>query len=205
MNPAELRKRQDEDSYLSIVSAPDRRRVFALSLRERRIVVAGADFLIGALACYIAFVALRHPHLHDLQLSDPFGLGGIWVLALVIADGYAFPIPSSRSDSAVAVIKALPLASLLTVLFFFLHPYVLTRSVMVSAVALGCLLLIAYRVTVARWLLHESLATRVILVADHPPGPEVVDALRAARFEYRVVETLVRSAMDSRFGGDFVR
>ena len=205
MNPAELRKRQDEDSYLSIVSAPTRRRVFALSLRERRIVVAGADFLIGALACYIAFVALRHPHLHDLRLSDPFVLGGIWVIALLIADGYAFQIPSSRGDSAVAVIKALPLASLLTVLFFFLHPYVLTRSVMVSAVALGCLLLIAYRVTAARWLLHESLATRVILVADHPPGPEVVDALGAARFEYRVVETLVRSAMDSRFGGDLVR
>src|SRR5439155_15685525 len=102
-----------------------------------RIVLAGADFLIGALACYIAFVALRHPHLHDLRLSDPFVLGGIWVIALLIADGYAFHIPSSRSDSAVAVIKALPLASLLTVLFFFLHPYVLTRSVMVSAVALG--------------------------------------------------------------------
>ena len=167
------------------------RRRFALSLRERRVVLAAADFLIGALACYVAFVVLRHPHLRELEFYEPLIIGAFWIVSLLVADGYAFQIPSNRTESAVAVVKAAPLAILLTVLAFFLHPYVLTRSVIVVALALGAASLIGYRVTLARLLLHESLATRVILLSDADPSAEIVAALRAARFEYRVVDTLI--------------
>ena len=167
------------------------RRRFALSLRERRVVLAAADFLIGALACYVAFVVLRHPHLRELEFYEPLIIGAFWIVSLLVADGYAFQIPSNRTESAAAVVKAAPLAILLTVLAFFLHPYVLTRSVIVVALALGAASLIGYRVTLARLLLHESLATRVILLSDADPSAEIVAALRAARFEYRVVDTLI--------------
>ena len=169
-------------------------RRFALSLRERRVLLATADFLIGALACYFAFVVVSHPHLVQLEVYDPLIIGVFWVVALLIADGYASQIPSSRAESWVAVLKASPIAALLTVLVFFLHPYVLTRPVIVLALALGAALLIVFRVTAARLLLHESLATRVILISDAEPSAEVVNALHMARFEYRVVETFSRGA-----------
>ncbi len=169
------------------------RRRFPLSVRERRSVLAVADFLIGAATCLLAFVVIRHPHLKELSFTDPLIIGGFWVVGLLIADGYAFQIPSSRDESAISVIKALPVAALLTVLVFFLHPYVLTRPVIVVSLGLGTAFIILFRLTAARLLLHESLATRVVLVSDSVPGPEIVSALRAARFEYQVVDTLVRS------------
>jgi len=181
----------DEAPGLAEAHTTSPRRRFALSLRERRVVLAAADFLIGALACYVAFVVLRHPHLRELKFYEPIIIGAFWIVSLLVADGYASQIPSNRTESAVAVVKAAPLAILLTVLAFFLHPYVLTRSVIVVALALGAASLIGFRVTLARLLLHESLATRVILLSDADPSAEIVAALRAARFEYRVVDTLI--------------
>src|SRR5438093_1520848 len=174
---------------MGTVAATRRRQ--GLSIRERRVVLAGADFLIGAVACYTAFIAIRHPHLTQLEFYDPLVVGAFWVVSLLIADGYAFQIPSSRAESGFAVIKALPVAALLTVLVFFLHPYVLTRPVIVASLGLGAAMLIAFRITAARLLLHESLATRAVLLSDTEPSAEIVNALRAARFEYRVVDTLI--------------
>jgi exopolysaccharide biosynthesis polyprenyl glycosylphosphotransferase len=192
MNAIELEQPDDASSSgLSVMALPASRRRLGLSIRERRVVLAAADFLIGALACYLAFVALRHPHLRQLEFYDPLVVGVFWVASLLIADGYAFEIPSSRSASGFAVVKAFPVAALLTVLVFFLHPYVLTRPVIVVALALGAALLILFRITAARLLLHESLATRVILLSATEPSAEIVSALRAARFEYRVVDTLI--------------
>ena len=185
---------QPEPAHAGVGTAPTSLtgRRFALSIRERRVVLATADFLIGALACYIAFFVLSHPHLIQLEFYDPLIIGAFWVVSLLIADGYASQIPSGRAESWFAVLKAFPIAALLTVLVFFLHPYVLTRPVIVLALALGAALLIVFRVTAARLLLHESLATRVILIADTAPSDEVVNGLRMARFEYRVVETYIK-------------
>jgi exopolysaccharide biosynthesis polyprenyl glycosylphosphotransferase len=97
------------------------------------------------------------------------------------------------------VIKALPIAALLAVLVFFIHPYVLTRPVMVGALATGAGLIIVMRLTLARALLHESLAMQALLVADGEPSAETVSTLHAARFEYRVVGTVVHPILD---GGD---
>ena len=190
MSALEVDQPQPGPAVLPVVSTTARRR-FALSIRERRVVLAAADLLIGAIACYVSFVVMRHPHLRDLESYDPFIVGVFWVVSLLIADGYAFQIPSSRAQSGFAVVKAFPIASLLTVLVFFLHPYVLTRPVIVTALIVGAALLIVFRLTVARLLLHESLATRVILISDAEPGGEIVNALHAARFEYGVVETIV--------------
>ena len=114
-------------------------------------------------------------------------VGASWVLALIVTDGYASQIPSNRLESAVAVIKALPITALLAVLIFFIHPYVLTRLILGGEVVIGAMLLIAVRTTIARSLLHEALATQVIVVADSELTPDAIAALRAARFEYRVV------------------
>jgi exopolysaccharide biosynthesis polyprenyl glycosylphosphotransferase len=109
----------------------------------------------------------------------------------MITDGYAFQIPSSRIESSVAVLKALPIAAVFAVLAFFLQPYVLTRPVIVYALVIGALLLILMRTTLARLLLHESLAVRAVLVSDTEPSAEIVSTLHAARFEYRVVGRLI--------------
>jgi exopolysaccharide biosynthesis polyprenyl glycosylphosphotransferase len=204
MKTIELGPSTDPTPSLAVSAAAEPRRRFALSIRERRVLLAAADFVIGALACYIAFVVVSHPHLRELEFSDPLIIGAFWVVALLIADGYASQIPTSRAESGFAVVKASPIAALLTVLVFFLHPYVLTRPVIVLALALGATLLIVFRITVARLLLHESLATRVILLSGTEPGAEIVNALRTARFEYRVVETLVRSGGDGAAEKDVV-
>jgi exopolysaccharide biosynthesis polyprenyl glycosylphosphotransferase len=193
----ELGPVEDAASKLSVTSAAAPRRRFALSIRERRVVLAVADFVIGVAACYAAFLVLRHPHLRELGLTEPLAIGAFWVIGLLTADGYASQIPSDRNESAIAVLKALPVAALLTVLVFFIHPYVLTRSVIAVALGVGAVAMVGFRVTAARLLLHESLATRVILLSDATPSPEVIAALRAARFEYRVVGTLIRDDADS--------
>jgi exopolysaccharide biosynthesis polyprenyl glycosylphosphotransferase len=153
--------------------------------------LALADFAVGAVAAYVAYVLIHRPNVHPLEFYDPLILGAIWVASLIVTDGYASQIPSKRLESAVAVVKALPIAALLTVLAFFIHPYVLTRPVIVGALLMGTALLCLMRSTLARALLHESLATQVIVVADREPSPELVAALRAARFEYRVVGTVL--------------
>jgi exopolysaccharide biosynthesis polyprenyl glycosylphosphotransferase len=169
-------------------TAPHR---IALSTRERRVAIAVIDFLIGALACYLAFVLIHHPHLRQLEFNDPFFIGAFWVVSLLAADGYAFQIPSNRMMSVFAVVKAAPIATLLAVLVFFIHPYVLTRPVIAAALLAGAAMLMAFRLTAARLLLHESFATRVIVVSDSTPSEELVRALKAARFEYRVVGSLI--------------
>ncbi len=177
---------------------PLTRRRFALSIRERRVLLAAADFGAGAIACVLAYAVLHRPSAHALETFDVLIIGAVWVLSLVITDGYAFQIPSSRAESGFAVLKALPITALFTVLLFFIHPYVLTRPVIVGAIVLGAALIIAMRITIARALLHESLALQAVLVSDTVPSAEIVSTLRAARFEYRVVGTLVRRADDER-------
>jgi exopolysaccharide biosynthesis polyprenyl glycosylphosphotransferase len=169
---------------------------FALSIRERRVILAAADFTTGALASLIAYLLIPHPNMHPLEFFDPLIVGAIWVVALLIMDGYAFQIPSNRVESGFAVVKALPVAALLLVLVFFIHPYVLTRPVIVGAFAVGGGLLILMRISLARALLHESLALQAILVSDTEPSADIVSTIHAARFEYRVVGVLVRAIED---------
>jgi len=166
---------------------------FRLSLRERRGLLAAMDFAAGALACLLAF-GLHPGHIRAVPVLEPFLFGALWVLALLAADGYGFNIPSHRPSSAIAVIKALPVALMLAVLSFFLHPYVLNRTIVVLALLIGAGALVLMRVTAARLLLHESLAVRAVLLADAEPSADTVSTLRAARFEYRVVSTLVEPA-----------
>jgi lipopolysaccharide/colanic/teichoic acid biosynthesis glycosyltransferase len=165
---------------------------FALSIRERRVLLAAADLVVAALSTIPAYVVgHKASHHTPLEPYDLLLIGAIWVLALLITDGYAFQIPSSRIESSVAVLKALPIAAVFAVLAFFLQPYVLTRPVIVYALVIGALLLILMRTTLARLLLHESLAVRAVLVSDTEPSAEIVSTLHAARFEYRVVGRLI--------------
>ncbi len=180
------------NAQLAAAAAPATR--FALSLRERRAILAIADFAVAALACYAAYVLVHRPNRHPLEFFDPLVVGGLWVLSLVVTDGYASQIPSNRLESGIAVVKALPIASLLTVLVFFIHPYVMTRPVIVFTLVIGAAALVLMRATAARALLHESLATQVIVVSDADLSPDVAGALRAARFEYRVVATIIGAA-----------
>jgi exopolysaccharide biosynthesis polyprenyl glycosylphosphotransferase len=164
---------------------------FALSIRERRVLLATADLVVAAMSTVLAYAIAHRPSNHALEPYDPLLIGGIWVLALLITDGYAFQIPSSRIESSVAVLKALPVAALFAVLAFFLQPYVLTRPVTVYALLIGAVLMIIMRITLARLLLHESLAVRCLLVSETEPSAEITSTLHAARFEYRVVGSLI--------------
>jgi lipopolysaccharide/colanic/teichoic acid biosynthesis glycosyltransferase len=111
-----------------------------------------------------------------------------------VAGGYGFQVPTSRIQSGIAVIRALPIAGLLGVLTFFLRPYVLNRTIVVLALAIGAGLLILMRITAARLLLHETLAVRAVLLSDTEPKSEILSTLRAARFECQVVATVVSPA-----------
>ena len=162
----------------------------ALSSRERRGIIAVGDFIVGAAACAMAFVI--HPgHLHSLPIFEPFAFGAIWIASLFVTDGYGFLIPTSRFQSGIAVVKALPVALLLDVGDFFLRPYILNRPVILLALGIGAGLLILVRITAARLLLREGLAVRVVLLSDKQLQPDIVSTLRAARFECRVMATLI--------------
>ncbi len=165
-----------------------------ISVRERRWLLAAADAVTGGLASLPAYAgyAAFHGRLHGFSATEPVLFGISWLFALLIVDGYTLQIPTSQAQSAIAVAKAFPLALLLVMVTFFLHPYHLSRSVVVLAVVLGALLLIAMRITLARVLLHESLAMRAILLSDGEPGPDIVSTLYAARFECRVVAKMIR-------------
>src|SRR6266702_2840500 len=154
---------------------------FALSIRERRAIIAIADFVAGAVACAAAF-ALHPGHLHTLPIVEPLAYGVIWVVSLLLTDGYGFLVPTSRVQSGIAVIKALPVAGLFAIGTFFLRPYELNRPVILLALGIGAGLLILVRITADRLLLHDS-----------ELKPEMVETLRAARFECRVVATVVRT------------
>jgi exopolysaccharide biosynthesis polyprenyl glycosylphosphotransferase len=147
--------------------------------------------VIGGLSCALAYALVHRGNVHPLQAYDPLLYGAIWLIALLVSDGYAFEIPTSRIQSAIAVVKALPLALLLAVATFFIHPYVLTRPVIVLSLALGAALLMLMRITIARLLLHEALAVRAVLLSDTEPRAEIVSTLQAARFECRVIAQLV--------------
>ena len=177
---------------------PLTRRRFALSIRERRVLLAATDFAAGAVATVLSYIALHRAGNQPLQPLDVMLVGALWVVSLLLTDGYAFQIPSSRAESGFAVLRAVPITALLTVLLFFIHPYSLTRPVIVGVIVVGAALIILVRITIARALLHESLALQAVLVADAEPSPDIVATLRAARFEYRVVGTLVRRADDER-------
>jgi exopolysaccharide biosynthesis polyprenyl glycosylphosphotransferase len=197
MSALEVRPQPEQVPHLEIAPAVSARR-FALSIRERRVILAVADFVVGAIALYVAYALLHRPSGHALQWYDLLMVGASWVLALVVTDGYASQIPSNRLESAVAVVKALPVTALLAVLIFFIHPYVLTRLILAGAVTIGAALLVVMRTTLARSLLHESLATQVIVVADTELSGDAIAALRAARFEYRVVGSVIGPKKDGR-------
>jgi len=194
IGPVAVKADRPNDAVPAVAAAPTavERARFALTIRERRGLLAAADFVVGTFACVLAFIL--HPgHLQSLPIVEVLLYGGIWVVALLVADGYAFQIPSSRAQSATAVVKALPVALLLAVLAFFLRPYVLNRTIIVLALAIGAVLLILVRITVARLLLHEALAIRAVLLSDTEPSAEIVSTLHAARFEMRIVDTLIAS------------
>jgi exopolysaccharide biosynthesis polyprenyl glycosylphosphotransferase len=197
MSALEVGKPKDAAPAVPVKPVEVTTRRFALSIRERRVLLAGADFVVGALASLLSYALVHRPNRHPLEFYDPLLIGAIWVAALLIMDGYAFQIPSKRADSGFAVVKAIPIATLLIVLVFFIHPYVLTRPVIVGAIVMGGGLLILMRVTAARALLHESLALQAVLVSDTEPSAEIVSTLRAARFEYRVVGTVIREIEDN--------
>ncbi len=201
MTAAEVKPPADGAPSLEIAPAGEGRRRFAMSLRERRVVLAIADFALAAFATYISYVLFHRPNAKQLEFYDPLIMGAIFVVSLIVTDGYASQIPSNRLDSAVAVLKAMPITVLLTVLFFFIHPYVLTRPILIGGVTIGAGLLILMRTTIARALLHESLATQVIVVSDTELTPEVVAALRAARYEYRLVGTVIGAPTNRGDGG----
>jgi exopolysaccharide biosynthesis polyprenyl glycosylphosphotransferase len=197
MSALEAKKAQPAAPRVDVAS-PETQRRFALSIRERRVVLAAIDLVLGALACWLVYALIHRPEARPLTIVEPTIVGAIWVAALVITDGYAFQIPSSRSASGFAVLKALPIAALMSVLVFFLHPYVMTRPVIVGTLIAGTALIIAGRLTVGRLLLHESLALQAVLISDGEPGAEIVSTLHAARFEYRVVGTLTNQQVESR-------
>jgi exopolysaccharide biosynthesis polyprenyl glycosylphosphotransferase len=163
----------------------------AISIRERRALIAVADFVVGAIGCLLAYLILLPPHMHNIPLVDPLLYGAAWVIALFIVNGYAFEIPSSRFQSAIAVIKATPVAGLAGVIAFFADPYVMTRPLIVMSTLVGAVLLILMRTTVARLLLHESLAVRAILLGRGEPSADILETLRAARFECRLVGKVI--------------
>ena len=167
--------------------------------------LAAGDFAVGAVACVIAYIFWHRIGNRPLEVQDVLIVAAVWVISLLITDGYAFQIPSSRAESGFAVLRALPITALLTVLLFFIRPYVLTRPVIVGAIVLGAVLIILVRITLARLLLHESLALQALLVADAEPSTELVATLRAARFEYRVVGTLVGRAGDEQGRAQLVK
>jgi exopolysaccharide biosynthesis polyprenyl glycosylphosphotransferase len=164
---------------------------FAISIRERRVLLAAADLVVGAIGLVVAYVLLRPPHMPTLPVVDPIFYGVVWAMSLFIVDGYAFEIPSSRMQSAIAVIKASPLVGLAGVLAFFFVPYVITRPLIVWSTIAGALLLIVMRTTLARLLLHDSLAVRAVLLGRTEPSDEIIETLRAARFECRIVAQVI--------------
>ena len=204
MSALEVDQPQPAPAGVGAATLPLARRRFALTIRERRVLLAAADFAVGAIACVIAYVALHRAGNQPPQPLDVLLVGAVWVVSLLLTDGYNFQIPSSRAESGFAVLKAVPITALLTVLLFFIHPYVLTRPVIVGAIVLGAALIILVRITIARALLHESLALQAVLVADSEPSADIVATLRAARFEYRVVGTLVRPVGDERESAQLV-
>jgi exopolysaccharide biosynthesis polyprenyl glycosylphosphotransferase len=195
MNTAEL-NRAPEDVAGLVVTPGAGRTTFRLSLRERRALLAGADFIVAAVAMLIAY-ELHPGHLVAIPLLEPLLYGATFVIALLLTDGYGFNIPSDRTWSAIAVIRAAPIALLGSVLIFFLHPFVLNRTIIVLALLIGSAMLILMRITVARLLLHESLAVHAVLLADSEPRQEIIATLHAARFEYRVMKTMVEPANDT--------
>jgi exopolysaccharide biosynthesis polyprenyl glycosylphosphotransferase len=184
----------NSEARVSEVLAPVRglpRSRFAISIRERRVLLAAGDLIVGAIGFFVAYLLLRPPHMPTLPIVDPIFYGVVWVVSLFIVDGYAFEIPSSRIQSAIAVFKASPFVGLAGVLAFFLVPYVITRPLIVWSTIAGALLLIIMRTTLARLLLHDSLAVRAVLLGRTEPSDEIVETLRAARFECRIVAQVI--------------
>jgi len=196
MNALETRKTWEATFSLPTDRSDGTARRFALSIRERRVLLAVADFALAAIACVVAYALIHKSSAHPLAGSLPFIVGAIWVVSLLITDGYAFQIPSNRAESGLAVVKALPIGVMLMVLVFFVHPYLVSRPVIVGIVLIGAGLLILMRMTAARLLLHESLAMRAVLVSDTEPSSDIVTTLKTARFEYRVVGTIVLAPED---------
>lgn len=174
-----------------VLAAPRERSKFAISIRERRVLLAMADLVAGSLACLVAYLILQPPHMKTIPIVDPAIYGVAWVIGLFLVDGYAFQIPSSRSHSAIAVIKATPFAGLAGVIAFFLEPYVMTRPLIVLSTLTGAAFLVVMRTTVARLLLHDSLAVRAVLLGRTEPNSQILETLQAASHECRIVARVI--------------
>ena len=185
--------RNGETLVAEILASPldATRNRFAISIRERRALLAIADLIAGGLGCLVAYLILRPPHMPNISIVDPGLYAVAWVIGLFLVNGYAFEIPSSRAQSAIAVIKATPFAGLAGVLAFFFDPYVMTRPLIVVSTLIGAAFLIAMRVTVARLLLHESLAVRAVLLGRTEPNSLIVQTLQASKFECRIVARII--------------
>jgi exopolysaccharide biosynthesis polyprenyl glycosylphosphotransferase len=164
---------------------------YAISIRERRAILAVADFVMGGLGCLVAYAIVRPAVMHVIQLTDLAVYAFGWLVGLFIVNGYAFSIPASRMQSAIAVIKAAPFALLAGVLAFFVEPYVMTRPLIVVSTVVGAALLIVMRTTIARLLLHESLAVRAVLIGRTEPNSLTVQTLKAAAIECQIVARVI--------------
>ena len=174
-----------------VLTAPRPRSKLAISIRERRVLLAMVDFLVGTLGCLLAYEIVSHPNMRGFPVFDPLLYGTAWVIGLFIVDGYGFQIPVSRMQSAIAVIKATPFALLGGVLAFFIEPYVMTRPMIVVSTLVGAALLILVRTTASRVLLHESLAVGAVLLGRTEPNSQILDTLQAAKFECRIVGRVI--------------
>jgi exopolysaccharide biosynthesis polyprenyl glycosylphosphotransferase len=173
------------------LDTPRARSKFAISVRERRALLAITDFVVGTLGCVIAYEVVSHPNMRTFPVFDPILYGAVWVVGLFVVDGYGFQIPSSRWQSAVAVVKATPFALLGGVIAFFIQPYVMTRPLIVVSTLIGAGLLIVTRTTAVRVLLHESLAVRAVLLGRSEPNSQVAETLQAAKYECKVVARVI--------------
>jgi exopolysaccharide biosynthesis polyprenyl glycosylphosphotransferase len=115
-----------------------------------------------------------------------------WLAALFIVDGYDVEIPASRVRSLVVVIKAMVLLSIAGIGIFFLSPYWAARPLILTSLLVGTIAITLMRWTLIRALLHETFAKRAIVIGG-TGDPAIATAIEAARFEYRVVGTVLET------------
>jgi exopolysaccharide biosynthesis polyprenyl glycosylphosphotransferase len=161
-----------------------------LNTPERRVLLALGDGLSAAVACAIGYILWEYFLGRSLAVPKlgPAFFAIAWIVALFLVDGYEVHIPASRIRSLAVVVKAIPITAFFGFLAFFAVPYRMTRPVIVLSIGIGTLLIVGTRWTIARGLLHERFAKRAVLIGtSHRLSPDLAEALRAARFDYRVV------------------
>jgi exopolysaccharide biosynthesis polyprenyl glycosylphosphotransferase len=161
-----------------------------LNKAERQVLLALGDGLSAAVGCVGGYILWEHLVGRNLVVPKlgPAFFAIAWIVALFLVDGYEVQIPASRIRSLAVVVKAIPIAAFSGFLAFFAEPYRMTRPVIVLSIAIGALLIVGTRWTIARALLHERFAKRTVLIGtSNRLSADLAAALRAARFDYRVV------------------